>query len=237
MNRAFLWSVAIHVGVVLGCIFVPRDWIRERPKVALTITLGGAVGPKTTGTTSIGGRTVEQVAPPPKRPEPIRPAPKNEPAPLPVKAAPAAARPIEKPEPVTPAPTRPPTTGQQVVVGSTPIDTGARGRGVGLTSGGGGTGGETDLRTFCCPEYLQLLQQRIDARWDRRQPEKGVTEIRFTILKDGTITNLEYALRSGSTVLDRVSRNAVSDTKMPPLPQGYPDDKLVIRITFPYEGY
>jgi TonB family protein len=73
--------------------------------------------------------------------------------------------------------------------------------------------------------------------WRKSQPEKGTTEIRFTILKDGKIANIEVAVSSGSSVLDRISRAAIIDLRMPPLPPPYPADKLTVRIRFPYEGH
>ena len=88
MNRAMTWSIGIHVGVVLFFLLVPRDWISTPPKRTMTISLGGTPGPRSTGTTSIGGRTVEQVTPPPKRPEVVKPTPKNEPDPVAVKPPP-----------------------------------------------------------------------------------------------------------------------------------------------------
>lgn len=237
MNRALVWSLGLHIAVVVACLVLPRDWIVKRPRPSLTIELGGAPGPRTTGTTSIGGRTIEQVAPPPKRPEPIRPTPKDIITPAPVKAPPTAAKPVDVPRPEPPPPSRPPTTGQQITEGSTRVETGATGQGVGLTSGGGGTGGETNLQDFCCPEYLQLLTQNVALNWRKAQPEKGTTEIRFSILKDGRVANIEVAVPSGSSVLDRISRAAIFDLRMPPLPAAYPADKLTVRIKFPYEGH
>lgn len=241
MNLALVWSLVIHIGIVVGVVLVPRDWIVKKPKPVITITLGGTPGPRSTGTTSIGGRTVEQVAPPPRRPEPARPVtpPKVDPAP-PARTPPPT--PPRTPAPTaTPAPpvaTRPPVTGQQVAQGNTPVDTGARGQGAGLSFGGGGSGGETDLKDFCCPAYLQELTARIDQNWQKRQPERGTTEIRFSILRDGTITDVEITGRSGSGVLDRISRNAVTESRMQPLPAAYTtSDRLTIRLKFPYEGY
>src|SRR5689334_8656920 len=72
-NRAIVWSLAAHALVVISLFVVPREWIAKPPDKVLTISLGGAIGPRTTGTSSIGGRTVEQAVPPPKRPEPIKP--------------------------------------------------------------------------------------------------------------------------------------------------------------------
>lgn len=228
------WSIAVHVGIVLALVFLPRDWIAAPPKQPLTITLGGTPGPRSTGTTSIGGRTVEQAAPPPRRAEPVRPTPPAPPAIVP-KPTPPATKPSEtrKPEPV---PARPPTTGQQVTQGNTPVDTGARGQGAGLTFGGGGTGGETDLSSFCCPEYLQLLIGKVYETWRKDQPERGTAEVRFTIDRGGRVSSVEVARSSGSSILDRISRAAITDLPPLPLPPAYTGSVLTIRMVFPYEG-
>ena len=70
----------------------------------------------------------------------------------------------------------------------------------------GGTGGETDLRNFCCPEYLTQLTQRVFASWDlvgRNQPEKGLAIVRFTLRRDGSVIldRIEMVQSSGSTIL------------------------------------
>ena len=141
-------------------------------------------------------------------------------------------------KPVKPAPTvtRPPTTGPQLTQGNTPVDTGARGQGQGLTFGGGGTGGETVLADFCCPEYIALLTQQIDRHWQKVQPQRGTTVLRFSILRDGSIADLEVIKPSGSSLLDRTSRRALESAELPPLPPQYKAEKLTVNLTFPYEG-
>jgi protein TonB len=155
-----------------------------------------------------------------------------------VKPPPAAVKPTATPKPVTPAPvvTRPPTTGAQLAQGNTPVDTGARGQGQGLTFGGGGTGGETVLADFCCPEYIQLLTQQIDQHWQKTQPQRGTTVVRFSILRNGTIADLEVIRPSGSSLLDRASQRALLSARLPPLPSQFTSEKLTVNLTFPYEG-
>jgi protein TonB len=238
MNRVLAWSVGVHVAFVLALVVIPRHWIADPPRRVMTISLGGTAGPRSTGTTSIGGRTVEQVAPPPRRPEPVRPAPPTEPAPAPPVTTPPPAKPVpaaSPQKPVAPA-VRPPTTGTQLAQGNTAVDTGARGQGQGLTFGGSGTGGETNLADFCCPEYIQLLTQRIDENWQKAQSQRGTTKIRFSILRDGTITDLEVVQPSGSSLLDRASQRALATARLPALPPQYTSDRLTVNLTFPYEG-
>jgi protein TonB len=238
MNRATAWSVGIHVGVVLFLMVVPRDWITDPPRRVMTISLGGTPGPRSTGTTSIGGRTVEQVTPPPRRPDPVRPTPKADPKPVTAKP-PTPSKPVPAPKaPPKPEPpaVRPPTTGPQLAHGNTPVDTGARGQGQGLTFGGGGTGGETNLADFCCPWYLQLLTEQIDRNWQKAQAQRGTTVVRFSILRDGSISGLRVIQPSGSGLLDRAAQRALIDAKLPPLPREYSFDTLTVNLTFPYEG-
>jgi TonB family protein len=240
MNRALAWSLGIHAAAVLALLVVPRDWISDPPRRMMMISLGGTAGPRSTGTTSIGGRTVEEVSPPPRRPEPVRPTPPSKPEPVAVKPPPSPAKPTTTTKPaVKPPPprvTRPPTTGPQLVQGNTPVDTGARGQGQGLTFGGGGTGGETVLADFCCPEYIALLTQVIDENWQKAQPQRGTTVIRFSILRNGSIADLEVVKPSGSSLLDRASRRALEASRLPPLPSQYRSNTLTVNLTFPYEG-
>jgi TonB family protein len=129
-----------------------------------------------------------------------------------------------------------PTAGTQVTQGTTRVDTGVVGQGTGLTFGRGGTGGETDLRNFCCPAYLELLLERVGENWMRNQPERGTATIRFTVHRDGTITGITVQQTSGFGVLDRASRSAVSGVRLPPLPAEYTFDRLTVNLQFPYGG-
>jgi TonB family protein len=238
-NRAITWSVILHVSVVAAAFLLPREWFaRKPPPAVMTITLGGStVGPKSTGTTSMGGRTVEQVAPPPKRVDPV-PEPKAPPAPpMPTRTPPRAATPepakIPKPPPMPP--TRPPALGQRITAGNTPVDTGARSPGAGLAFGGtAGTGGDTDLKDFCCQEYLTQLLTTIDGVWQKNQPETGTTVLKFTIHRNGRIGEVIVERGSGFGILDRAARAALDEARLLPLPAEYKKDTLTIHLTFPY---
>jgi protein TonB len=236
-HRALTWSFGVHLGVLLVLVAVPRDWLKKpAPRQVMTVSLGGTPGPRTTGTTNIGGRTIEQASPPPKRPEPVRPAPpKVQTETVPMRAAPqppAPPRVRETVVPMTAAP-RPPVTGPQVTRGNTAVETGAHGLGAGLTLGGG-TGGEMDLKNFCCPDYLTKIADSISSRWKRAQPDRGLTIIAFTIHRDGSKSDVTIEQPSGSGVLDRASRAAVEDAQFPPLPRDYTFDTLTVHLKFPY---
>jgi TonB family protein len=238
-NRAITWSVVLHVAAVATAFLLPREWFARKPPPAImTITLGGStVGPKSTGTTSMGGRTVEQVAPPPKRVDPV-PEPKAPPAPaMPARTPPrtAVAEPTKIPKPPPMPPTRAPVTGQRITAGNTPVDTGARGQGAGLTFGGtAGTGGDTDLKDFCCQEYLTQLLTTVDGAWQKSQPETGTTVLKFTIHRSGRIGEVIVEQSSGFGILDRAARAALDEARLLPLPAEYKKDTLTIHLTFPY---
>jgi outer membrane biosynthesis protein TonB len=237
-NRAISWSIAIHATVILAVFLLPRDWFAKKAPVVMTISLGGTPGPKTTGTTSVGGRTVEQVAPPPKRPEPVPPTPQVKPVPMPPPTPPrlTETRPTSTPKPPPMPPVRAPVMGRQITPGNTAVDTGARGQGAGLTSVAGGLGGETDLKDFCCPEYLNLILTTIDAGWQKNQPQSGTTVLKFAIRRDGSIDlgSVIVERSSGIPLLDRISRAALVETPLPPLPPQYTNSTLTIHLTFPY---
>src|SRR5215216_3137419 len=144
LNALILWSIAAHIFLFAFMVFMPASWrgaMDEGPRTVMTISLGGAPGPRNGGLTSMGGRTVQ--APPP---EPVKKVVETPPAPK----TPEMALPTKNPRQVKPqtreapkeATARTPATGEPQE-GSTRVDTGARGKGFGLTSGGGGGTGVT----------------------------------------------------------------------------------------------
>ena len=234
LNRTMTASFAVHVGMVLLFGVVLRGWLAA-PKVPppmMTITLGVSPGPKSTGMTAIGAKAVEQVEPPQKKPEPVKP--KSEVA---MNVPPPAKPEQSKPAPAAPPPPAPkPTTGAEVRKGTALIETGAKGQGTGLTFGGGAGAPSLQLAPdFCCPIYADQILSIISRNWQRVQPERGQTVIVFTIEKDGTVKGKAVDIRSGSFLLDQKSFSAVPD-KLLPLPSEYKEPRLTVHLTFPYGG-
>src|SRR5262249_51818670 len=213
LRRMIMWSFAIQVGVLVLVAVLPHTWLfrSNPPAPVMVISLGGTLGPKSTGMTPVSARPVEEVAPEPKRQTPIPvAAPKPDvmtvPTKPPVKPPKPETKPTSTPLP-SPAVTKPPTTGRQVQAGTSAVETGARGIGAGLTVGGGGDGAQLKVDTdFCCPAYLQEVVTRISAVWRSVQPEHGTTVMKFTIQRDGRITDIEAETSSGSSLLDRLSK-------------------------------
>jgi len=237
-------SCAAHALLVLGLVVsgvLPRGALSEE-RTVMTISLGGAPGPRSGGMTPMGGLPVRAEAPAPKpepaRPEPPKAAPAREPAMvLPVKAPKPAAKPA-RPDAGSPESTArnvKAPAGPVAQPGSALVDTGGRGIGFGLSTGGGGTGGEISLGDFCCPEYLTTMLDLIQRNWSSKQPATGVATVRFTVLRDGAIVDVSIAQSSGYVVLDLAAQRALLMTRLPPLPPEYTNPRATFRLNFRYE--
>ena len=239
-------SIALHLAAVALVLFAPRGLFQreaEAPRQVMTISLGGGgEGPRTSGMTPMGGRPVQVQTPPeetPKREAVRPPAAKTPEMVLPTKAAakPSKSAATAVKDAPDQARGRTPTKGAQVTAGTTIADTGARGQGFGLSSGGGpGSGSTLDVADFCCPDYIVTMLERIRAVWQQQQGSAGVTVVHFLIHRDGSLTNYEVVQSSGSSVLDLAALRAVVQTRqIPPLPAQYPNPTLGLRLSFEYK--
>jgi hypothetical protein len=116
--RAVTASIVVHLMGVIA-LFLAHQYVvthRPVPPKIMTITLGGSIGPRSTGMTAASPRPVDQVAPP-KR-EPVKTAASQSSVmTLPVKSEPKATPPVDRTLPITSMP-KPPTTGAQVRPGT-----------------------------------------------------------------------------------------------------------------------
>lgn len=237
LSRMISWSLTVHLAAVILFALAPKlGWIRSKPpEKVMVITLGGSVGPRESGSTTIGGRPVDQVAPEPKRPEVAKPvATKPDTMVVPSKPAPPPKTPPKTEQAKAPSlVTQPLLTGRQVTPGNSRAETGVRGIGTGLQIGGGGLGGETTLSEFCCMAYLREVQRRIEAKWDPQQAERGLVIVQFTIQRNGQVTDLAV-VRGGSFLLERASRVPFMGLQLPALPPEYAPPTITLRLTFEY---
>jgi periplasmic protein TonB len=125
----------------------------------------------------------------------------------------------------------------QPTPGSAVAETGARGAGFGLsTGGGGGTGGYLDVQNFCCPDYLATMLQLIQRNWSSKQQVAGEAQLKFTIQKDGRITDVAVERSSGYFALDQTAERALLVTRqLQPLPGAFPEDQLTVHLRFQYQ--
>jgi TonB family protein len=238
LNRMVAVSIAAHIGAIALLAAAPTpDFSDDVPRTVMTISLGGAPGPRAGGMTPMGGRAVQAPAPV----EPARPRAETPPAPkapemaLPTKDARMRpqARSTQAPREST---GRTPSTGEEPREGSARADTGARGQGFGLTTGGGGgTGAYLDVGNFCCPDWLETVVQRIQQNWDSKQNLMGQVTVKFTIQRDGTLTDVQVERPSGFAALDLAAHRAVMVTqRVPALPAQYSNPTLTVHLRFDY---
>lgn len=231
-------SAAAHLALLTAFVLLPGWWFGasiKQPETIMQISLGGPIGPNDGGVSTLGGRTIQQAVPvEPKKPiEPVRPpAAKTPEMVVPTKAPPRKTEP-NKVETKDPRSTRP-TKGAEVQKGSTVAETGAKGQGFGLSSGGGGQGGHLEVANFCCPEYLATMSALIRANWNSNLGAVGRTHLRFVIQKDGRIVDITVEQSSGVEFMDQYARRALLLTKLPPLPAGYDEPALAVHLYFDY---
>ena len=242
-RHIFGLSFVAHLIAVIILLLAPPSPAMvptETERVVMQISLGGAPGTPSGGRTPMGGRPVQQVIPPdePPRPRAVRvPAAKTPEMVLPTTPLPPT--PSSRP-PVESAPDtgrgRTPTEGDEEQLGSAAADTGVKGLGFGLTTGGGGTGGYLDVANFCCPDYLSTMLQLIQRNWDSRQEVAGTTLIMFTIQRNGQLSDVEIERSSGYAALDITAQRALLLVRqLPPLPTAFPEDHLTVHINFQYQ--
>jgi TonB family protein len=241
MNRMLVVSLGAHLALLAAIVVMPGSWINspvEAPVEMMTISIGGVAGPDSGGMTPIAGRAVQKTATPEAKPRDVRPAPK---APEMVEPAPSAKpapriKPVEKPAERSAA--RTPTTGSEIKSGSAAANTGGADvpfGGLSTTSGGGTGTAYTDYANFCCPSYLNTMVQLIQRNWNQNQGATGMVLMKFTVLKDGRIVNIQHEKPSNVYMLDTEAQRALAKTTLPPLPREFPDDSLTVHLYFQYK--
>ncbi|MPY88180.1 MAG: hypothetical protein GEU99_09675 [Luteitalea sp.] len=238
LQRMLSLSLVAHLVVGVAVLLMPSGWrqsVDDDDRMVMTISLGGTPGPKTGGMTPIAGTPVQQVEPENAKPKPFTP-PSVKPAAMSVPLERATRRP--PPPPVEHAPEeargRRPTTGPEVREGNAMAETPGQENSIGISTGGGGYGGQLELGDFCCPEYIQTMIQIIDRNWSSRRPMTAVTTMRFMIARDGTLSDIGVQKSSGYPDLDMIAQRALLATRLPPLPGEYPHPDLEVELYFHY---
>lgn len=247
LRRTIVLSIVGHA--VLAAVLLvwagrASDTVTDDLRPVMTVSLGGAPGPRAGGMTMMG-RPFQATAP---LPEVAKPAPVRRPVDT---APPAMVLPDPRTRPSRTPPARPSREAaaatQRPAPGEPPAGTGAaqaggeanplRGLGFGglSTGGGGGAGGYLDVKNFCCPDYLVTMVQVIQRNWNSRQEVNGQTLVTFRIQRDGRITDIELERSSGYAALDLTAQRALFLTqRVPVLPAAFPDDHLTIHLWFQY---
>ena len=242
LARTYAISLGGHAVLVAVLLFFPTGFFSADTEVmadVMSISLGGPVGPSQGGETALAAQPVQEILPIEESErdvwvQPPAPAPPEE-----TIAVPDAPRMPEREIPIEVAPEeargRTPTRGPELRAGNALADTGATGLGTGLSAGGLGFDGDLDMGSFCCPEYLGLLANLIKRRWVDQQQQTGAVVMKFTIQRDGTLTDIVRQRASGYLALDQSAERALLLTaKVPPLPNRFSENQLTVNLTFEY---
>ena len=243
--RGGLWSrmglsVLLHA-LVLPVVMIwmvaspPED---QTPRAVMTVSLGGAAGPRSGGMTPMSARAAE-AAPPSPRPAPVAPpaakAPEMALPKLDTRKTPPRETPKQAPDD---AKGRTAPKAAEAQKGSAVAETGVKTGAAfgGLSTGGGGTSGYLDVANFCCPDYLATMIQLIQRNWTAKQQVAGDTLVKYTIQRDGRLTNVEIEKSSGYFALDQTAQRALLVTRqLPPLPPQFTESTLTVHLIFRYE--
>jgi TonB family protein len=229
LGGTLLVSLVGHLVVVGLAVVLPLLLPKEPPLnvmggFAVQLPRGGGGSPVTAPPAAAPAPAPAVSAPPPPAPKVLKP-PASEPRPnaLP---APNARRTKSTPEPPTRVTGRPETTAKPAPgAGSvTPgLEFGPPGPGV---PGGTETGGDW---------YLAGVQQKIWMLWNQ-QIKAGFTQpigVTFTIMPDGSVSNVRVTQPSGATLLDMAAQRAVFNAApFGPLPREYGQTPFTIQAVF-----
>jgi outer membrane biosynthesis protein TonB len=241
LSRMVVVSLLLHGVLVTAIVVLPHVLARPaEPKSVMTITLGGAPGPQQ-GRLTMADKAVQQPSPdaakpkqdtPPALPKPEMVEPLKAAKPLP--KAPAKPEPQKEPTPLHGSKA---TEGPEVKPGAARVEThGAAIPFGGLATGGGGGGSATtDVKDFCCPEYLIAVTDLIRRNWQQKQGQDGSSKVAFTIHRDGTISNVVVE-EGANPILNVVSQRAIITTqRLTALPAAFTGDHLTVHLIFEYQ--
>jgi TonB family protein len=251
---AFVWiSAGAHLLAFLVLIAWSIGNKPAKPKVA-TFEMVGAKGDGGESPAPLHAgpvKTQEQAPAVTKAPEskspskpvqaPSKPTPTAKPTPLPVPTKTPAAPPTATPVPGAHSPSSgTATTGaapQNNATGGTGGSTtkaGSPGSALGDTLSIGAGQGPPSVMS----RWLSMVKSKVEANW--RAPEglsgvKQMPEIVFQIDRGGRPSMVQLKVRSGNASLDRLALRAVQAVEMfPPVPDPWPEDKVVIRYVLQY---
>lgn len=246
LSRMVLVSVFAHGVLIAALVAMPASWRSPSTQADVTpmmITLSNAgTGPDAGGLTPISGVPVQKEAPAESKPAPVAPPAPKAPemvAPEPT-AKPSPTNPKRVEKPVDKSSARKPTTGPQVKAGDARVDTGGAPiefGGLTRPSGGGvgATSVTTDYANFCCPAYLNQMVELIKRNWNQNQGAAGQVQVKFTIRRDGMVSDVQVEKPSGISLLDLESQRAMLKTRaLPPLPREFTENTLTVHIIFDY---
>jgi protein TonB len=149
---------------------------------------------------------------------------------------------ITRPSKILENPTPPPPNAVPYGGGGAPaIPTSSFAMGQGTTQGGlsfnGVSGGDFGSRFSW---YVEAVQRRISSNWLQSTVDPNLSAapravVVFTILRDGTVTNIQVTQRSNNSSVDTSAVRAVKDSSpLMPLPAGYAGSNVNVEFWFDF---
>ena len=246
VSRMVLVSLFAHAVLIATIVVTPASWrSTSAPADAkpMMISLSSAgTAPDAGGLTPMSGKPVQAEAPAESKPTPAAPpAPKAPEMVVPEPAAkPVSKTPTRVEKPVEKSTARKPTTGPEIKTGDARADTGAAPipfGGLTRPSGQGAASNSvfTDYADFCCPAYLNQMVDLIKRNWNQNQGASGQVQVKFTIRRDGLVSDVQVEKSSSISMLDLEAQRALLKTRaLPPLPREFTENTLTVHVIFEY---
>ncbi|MCX5790108.1 MAG: energy transducer TonB [Elusimicrobia bacterium] len=224
-------SFATHLGLIGAALFFVWKGALQPREVYRIDFIGPTAGIANRNPEAAPGRAApaassSRIAPERKAPEFVRR--RHQPLPRPSFAGPSD-KPEPKPEPVqeSAAPAEPaaPAAAPAKEQGGGQAQAQGEGPGANVTS---------DLPNFPYPWYITQVRSQLWNRWSSRIPHTpGAVVVMFTILRDGSITDLRPESSSGDEAYDYAALTSVQEAApFAPLPPGFRDRFLNIHVRF-----
>ncbi|QJR34847.1 cell envelope integrity protein TolA [Gemmatimonas groenlandica] len=232
LGRGIAFSAVVHLALVAAAIWWGTRAEAPRPPVYRVELVGAPPGPRQAGVVTpaaqpsaqapdiAGAERVpeEKVIPKPSTAKKVLPSPK-----------------------ATPSTSRTKKAGSKTASPTASKATAAPKAGAGAQGGKGADVANLSIRgiDFPYPGYLQNIVRQITLNWTpRRVSASLVSEVKFTIRRDGSVIAIEVVKGSADRIYDLDAMGAVeavgSTRGFGPLPQGWTDDVLIVYFTFDY---
>lgn len=235
MDRGFpagvILSIAAHLAIVVGSFLVAvlapaKPLLNVADGIAVPLPPGGGGQPNAEPPAPAPEVPAATPAPEPPKPEPVKPQVIKPPKEAPKKGLPEPdAKPSKKKPTPTPAPARAGGVAGGTGTSKDPV-------GIGIGPPGPGVPEGTDLLGDW---YLAGVKRKIYSLWVQQiRPEfQQAVAVSFTILADGSVTDVNVVESSGITLIDRAAQRAViSSAPFGPLPKTYGTDRYTIQAVF-----
>ena len=232
LGRGIALSATVHVAVVMAALWWGSRAESPRPPVYRVELVGAPPGLRQAGVVTpvaqpaaqapdiAGAERVpdEKVVPKPSTAKKVLPSPK-----------------------ATPSTSRTKQAGSKTASPTATKTSSAPKAGSGAQGGKGADVANLNIRgiEFPYPGYLQNIVRQLTLNWTPRRVSAAlVSEVKFTIRRDGSVVAIEVVKGSGDRIYDLDAMGAIeavgSTRGFGALPQGWSDDVLIVYFTFDY---